>query len=983
MRIPTERSAGGGGRRPRFPANRIWLVVAAVILLILITSFRGIAGFYTDYLWFKELSITEVWRAVLGSKILLTVVFVGVFFIAMLASLVIADRLAPRFRTLGPEDELIQRYRDIVGSHTGKVRIAISALFALIAGGGTSSQWSNFILFRNHVPFGVKDPQFHKDVGFYVFQLPFLRFLVDWAFVAIVIITFVTIVAHYLNGGIRLPRSAMERVTPQVKAHVSVLLALLALVKAAGYYLQRYSLATSHRGFVDGPTYTDVHAQLPAISLLIFVSIVAVVLFLANIRRQGWLLPGIAVGLWLFLSVVVGAAYPAFIQKFRVLPTENSKERPYIARNIGATRDALGIKDVQDVPFNYKEDLNADGLQANADTIRNVRLWDPAFTQPTFEREQALRSYYQLSDLDVDRYMVNGSPTQVLLSVRDLDPHGLATQFSSWVNQKLQYTHGFGAVVAPANAVQGGKPAFTLQDVPPQGTPEIKQPRIYYGENLPGYAIVGSKQDELDYQRAGGGTTSVFTHYTGKGGVPLGSIVRRLAFAVRFSDPNFLLSGSVTPKSKVIFIRDIHERVRKAAPFLKYDNDPYPVIQADGRMVWVQDAYTTTSAYPYAQRAETDRLDGTNGLKTSFNYVRNSVKIVIDAYNGSMTFYRVDMKDPIAAAYAKAFPKLFTNGDQMSADLRAHLRYPEELFKVQTAMYGRYHITTPNEFFNAGDAWHVAQDAGSGAVSTTAGSNLAANTAAGPGQAPAEGSQSRMDPYYLLTRLPGEDKENFQLLEPFVPASKNDTQKNLTAFMVAKMDPGQYGKLQVYEMPRNLQVDGPGLVDNDINSDVQVSQALTLLRTGGSSVLAGNLLVIPINNSLLWVRPLYVQSDAHAVPEFRKAIVAYAGKVAMGDTLQQALQLLFGNAPPTLEAPVQTTPGGVTTPAPTATVQSLLDQALAAYDAAQNSLKNGDLAGYQQNIAKFQSLVKQARDETAAANAGGSTPPTTAAARSA
>jgi uncharacterized membrane protein (UPF0182 family) len=974
MRVPPDRPTS---RRPRIPGNRIWIIVIAVILLFLITSLRGIAGFYTDYLWFKELGISSVWRGVLGAKALLSVVFMGLFFAAMWASLAIAERLAPRFRPLGPEDEIVQRYRDLIGPHAGKVRVAVSALFALIAGGGVSSQWSSYILFRNHTSFGLKDAQFHRDIGFYVFQLPFLRFVVDWLFVAIVIITFITLVAHYLNGGIRVPRSPIERVTPQVKAHLSVLLALLALVKALGYYFQRYGLATSHRGFVDGPGYTDVHAQLPAINLLIFVSLIAMLLLLANIRLQGWLLPGIAVGLWLFLSVVVGGIVPAFVQKVRVAPAENDKERPYIQRNIGSTRIALGLDHVESVPFDYKENLDAAALQGNADTIRNVRLWDPKYTKETFSQDQKLRSYYQLSDLDIDRYMIDGQLTQVLLSARDLDPEGLASQFGSWVNRRLQYTHGMGAIVAPSNAVVDGKPNFILRDVPPVGVPEVKKPQIYYGESLPGFAIVGSKQAELDFQEKGG-QTSKFTRYSGKGGVPIGSLVRRAAFALRFGDTNVLLSSLVTPKSRVVYVRDISERVRKAAPFLHYDSDPYPVVNAAGRLVWIQDAYTTTTAYPYAQRAETDRLTSANGLKHSFNYVRNSVKAVTDSYDGTVTFYRMDMKDPIAAAYAKAFPKLFTDGTRMPDDLKPHLRYPEELFRVQTSMYGRYHITDPREFFLAGDAWHVAQDPGSG----PAGSGAAtAGTVLTPGtlRPPVEGSQSRMDPYYLLARLPNEDKPNFQILQPFVPASRNNSQKNLTAFMVAKMDPGVYGKLQVFEMPRNQQVDGPALVDNDINSDPVVSPELSLLSQRGSTIIFGNLLVIPINNSLLWVRPLYVQSEGTKVPEFRKAIVAYAGKVAMRDTLQQALAAIFGDAPATLEQP-SIIPGGTATgPAPSANVKDLLDRALAAYDAAQQALRSGDLATYQTKINEFHQLAQQARDEAAKT----STTPTTAASRSA
>lgn len=976
MRVPADRPRARG----RVPANRIWLIVVAVVLLFLVTSLRGIAGFYTDYLWFNELGFSSVWRGTLGAKALLTLVFVGVFFGAMWASLTIAERLAPRFRPLGSEDEIVQRYREMIGPHAGKLRLAVSALFALIAGGGVSSQWSSFILFRNSVDFGVKDAQFNRDIGFYVFQLPFLRFLVDWLFVAIVIITLVTVVAHYLNGGIRLPRSPMERVTPQVKAHVSVLLALLALMKAVAYYLDRFALGTSQRGVVDGWTYTDIHAQLPALNLLIFVSLIAVVLFLANIRLQGWLLPGIAVGLWLFLSVVVGGIVPAVVQRVRVEPAENERERPYIRRNITATQLALGIDDVETVPFDYREDLNAAALQQNADTIRNLRLWDPAYTHATFSQDQKLRAYYQLSDLDIDRYNIDGQLTQVLLAARDLDPDGFSSNIGSWVNRRLQYTHGIGAVMAPANAVIDGKPNFVLSEVPPQGKPELKEPRIYFGEQLGGFAVVNSKQRELDYQQREG-ERSVFTRYTGRGGVAAGSVFRRAAFALRFGDTNMLLSSQITARSRVIYVRDIADRVRKAAPFLHYDNDPYPIITASGRLLWMQDAYTTTSHYPYSQRASagTDRLESFHGLKHSFNYVRNSVKVVTDAYDGTMTFYRVDMEDPIAAAYAKAFPKLFTDGDRLPEDLKPHLRYPEELFRVQTAMFGRYHITDPSEFFLAGDAWHVAQDARSGELRANE-TTPATGVAPPPLRPVAEGSQERMDPYYLLARMPNEQNVNFQIIQPFVPASRNNSQRNLTAFMVAKMDPGVYGKLQVFEMPRDRQVDGPALVDNDINSDSLVAPAVSLLGQRGSTVIYGNLLVIPIENSLLWMRPLYVQARGAEVPELRHVIVSYAGRVSMRDTLQEALRDIFGDAPATLEQPGE---GGQqpTTPAPTASVRELLDRALAAYDQAQQALRNGDLSGYQRRIEEFHTLTRQARDESA--ESGASTTPTTAASRSA
>ncbi|MGH9153563.1 MAG: UPF0182 family protein, partial [Acidimicrobiales bacterium] len=883
-------------RRRRRGPNRVWLVVCGLVVFLGLASLRGVAGFYTTYLWFEEVGLTGVWTGVLGSKVLLAVVFSLAFFAAMLANLVIADRVAPRFRPPGPEDELVQRYREVVGPHAGKVRVGVAALLSLLAGTGASAQWHNWLLFRNAVDFGVEDPQFGRDIGYFVFRLPFLTFLVEWAFVAVVIIAVVTVVAHYLNGGIRV-QAPVQRVTPQVKAHVSVLLAVLALVKSVGYYLQRFELSYSSRGVVDGASYTDVKAQLPALELLVIISVFAVVIFLLNIRRKGWTLPVIGVGLWALISVIVGAVYPAFTQKFRVEPAEVDRERPYMGRNIAATREAFGIDEVEETRFDYDEELTADGLADNAETIRNVRLWDPQFVATTFQKLQEIRSYYRFSDVDIDRYMVDGRLTQTIVSARELNPSDLPSQ--SWVNRHLSYTHGFGALVAPANAVTAdGQPAFTLEDIPPQGTPALDQPRIYYGEATGGYAIVRTRQREIDFQERDGATS--FSTYEGTGGVPLSSLARRAAFALRFADFNLLISNLVTPQSRAIFIREIGDRARTAAPFLRYDADPYPVI-VDGRLLWVQDAYTTTARYPYSQRANIDRIPADSGLRSNFNYVRNSVKVVTDAFNGSMTFYVVDDEDPLVKAYAKAFPDLFTPGSEISEELRAHLRYPEDLFRVQTNMYGRYHIQEPNEFYNAGDAWDISQDPGSGSPTPSAPASANTTSTTGVAGLVATDREQRMDPTYLLLRLPNDGEESFLILQPFVPRSRGDRQQNLSAFMTAKSDPHQYGKLEAFVMPRGEQIDGPSLVDARAAADPAISREITLLDQRGSQVKLGNVQVIPIENSLLYVRPLYVQSARNPLPEFKRAIVVFGDRAVIGNTLREALVELFGDAPGTLE----------------------------------------------------------------------------------
>ena len=975
MRVPAD------VRRRRNPGARAGLMVVAVVLFFLLTSIRGIAGFYTDYLWFGELDFTSVWAGLLGARVVPALVFSTLFFAALLANLVIADRLAPRFRPVSPEDQVVQRYRQLVGPRVAKVRVAVALLFSLMAGAGVSARWHDWVLFRNGVDFGAKDPQFDKDVGFYVFELPFISFALNWAFVAVVVIGVVTVSAHYLNGGIRL-QTPGQRVTPQVKAHVSVLLGVLALIKAVQYYFQRYELNFSTRGVVHGATYTDVHAQLRALELLIFISLAASVLFLLNIRRQGWVLPAIGVSLWGFVLLIVGTVIPAVMQKFVVDPAEIRKERPFIARNIEATRRAYGIEQVDQKTFNYDEKLDATGLEQNAETVRNVRLWDPAFVGQTFQKLQEIRSYYRFHNVDIDRYQINGKKTQTIVSAREINTADLPGS-ESWVNRHLSYTHGFGALVAPANAVTpDGKPDFMLRNIPPEGSPALEQPRIYYGEDTGSYAIVKSRQREIDYQRATDGET-VFSRYEGTGGVPLSSLTRRLAFSLRFADFNPLISGLVSPESRAIYIRDIGHRVRTAAPFLRYDADPYPVI-VGGRILWVQDAYTATTRYPYAQQANTERVPDGSGLRSPFNYARNSVKVVIDAYNGSMKFYVVDDKDPLARAYAKAFPKLFTPGSQISPELRSHLRYPEDLFRVQTNMYGRYHITQPNDFYNAGDAWNISQDPGSGSPTTERRTVTPAPQAGQPGLITTT-RRERMDPTYLLLRLPGETQESFLILQPFVPSSTGDKQQNLTAFMTAKSDPEDYGKLQVYVMPRGVQIDGPALVDARIAADAPISQEITLLNQQGSQVLLGNVLVIPVENSLLYVRPLYVQSTRNPLPEFKKAIVVFGNKAVMRDSLQAALAAVFGAAPATLE---QARPGappvpGAPAPPPAAgpapatpaapNVQQLLDQAQAAYDAAQTALRNGNLAEYQRQINVVGDLLRQVRQSSG----GGARPPPT------
>ena len=973
MRAPTDIA---GRRRPA--RARIVLVLVAVALFLILVSLRGIAGFYTDYLWFDELSLTSVWRSVLGTKIALGVIFTLVFFALLWANLAIADLIAPTFRPLGPEEQLIERYHDAVGPRAGLVRAAVAGAFALIAGPGAAGQWGAWTLFRNHVPFETRDALFDKDLGFFVFQLPFAKFVVDRLFASLVIVAIITAVAHYLNGGIRF-QTPMQKVTPQVKAHLSVLMAVLAMLKAVDYYLEKYELVYSTRGVVQGAGYTDVKAQLPAMQLLLGISLIAAALFIYNIFRRGWVLPMIAVGLWALVSVVVGAAIPAAVQQFRVQPTESSKELRYIDRNIRATKAAFGLRDVQMNSFEADNTVTAADLDNNKSTIENVRLWDPdpAILEQTYNQLQQIRNFYQFNDVDIDRYVVDGRVRQQLISARELNIAGIPSQ--SWVNQHLVYTHGYGAVLTPSSGVEAdGKPALQLKDLPLRGTPQIQQPAIYYGQVMSGYAIVNTDQREIDYAEANGRNHT--TTYDGDGGVKIGSFVRRAALSLRFGDINPLISSFVTSESRAIYVRDIDERVRKAAPFLRFDNDPYPIIY-QGKIQWLYDAYTTTSRYPYSQAADTNRLAPSSDLNANFNYVRNSVKVLIDSYTGKMTYYVVDQTDPVIKAWRKAFPKLFTDNTEVDPELRRHFRYPEDLFRVQTNMFGRYHISDAGDFYNNTDAWDIAQEPG---VIASATPLVPATNAAGQ---PIRARERRMDPYYLLMRLPDETTEDFLLLQPFVPRSKDDSVKLLSAFMVAKSDPGNYGQLEVYEMPRSRQVDGPAIVNARINQQPEVSQQITLLNAAGSRVRLGNLLLIPIEQSLLYIRPLYVEAEGTPVPQLKKVIVVYGDRVVIRDSLREAITTIFpGSSPATLEEqgigvttpPTTVTPappGGVVPPAPVTSISQLLAEATSRFNAAEEALKAGDLSGYQKATNEAKELVRRASD--AARTTSGTTPATT------
>jgi uncharacterized membrane protein (UPF0182 family) len=970
-------------RRRRIPTGRGRTIIIVVVagLFVLLASLRGVAGFYTDYLWFDSLNQTGVWTGVLRAKASLALIFTGAFFLLMWVNLLIADRLAPTFRPAGPEEDLVERYRSLVGSRAGMVRAGVALLLALIAGAGVSTQWQEWLLFTNAKDFGVPDPLFDRDVGFYVFQLPFLRFIADWLLSALIIVFVVTLVAHYVNGGIRL-QSPGKRVTPQVKAHLSVLLGLLALVKAVQYFLQQYSLTTSTRGFVDGAGYTDVNVQLPAIRLLMFISLFALILFIVNIFRRGWVLPVLAVGLWALIAVIGGGIVPALVQRFRVQPAQSSLEAPYIERNIVATRQALRLTPDQDIElseFPAAGNLSDEDLLANADILRNVRLWDPSpqILGNTYGELQNIRAYFDIRDVDADRYELDGETVQVNLSVRELNTPGLRQEnvAPTWENEHLAYTHGYGIVMSPANAKDpDGRPVFFSAGVPLRTAAgiEITEPRVYIGEDLSSYVMVNTERPEVNFAQG----ESV--EYEGDDGIDVGSFTRRAAFALRFGDINLLVSGNIDNDSRLLMRRDLIERVEALAPFLAYDRDPYPAI-VDGRIVWIVDAYTHTDRYPYAQRVSTGGLGGSD-LDRRFNYVRNSIKVTVDAYDGTVRFYVIDETDPLALAWRDAFPDLFTTDDPPD-ELAAHFRYPEDIYLAQTNMWGRYHQTDTRQFFEDLDRWVPAQDPGRGQATPTSAAGGGQGQGQGQAQAqtPTTGEPSQFEPYYLLTRLPGDEGQSFVMLRPFEPIGDRPV---LISFLVARSDPGDdYGRLTSFSIEAANEEQLPSSpinVARTMSNNTEVSQQVTLLSQAGSRVRYGNILLVPIEESMLFVRPLYVEAQ-DGFPLLRRVIVFLNGDVAIGDTLREALVELpqfttvpeTGEGPGEEELPPEEGEGeGEEPEEPTeppvgegaeAQAAALLAQAQTLFDEAEAALLAGDLGTYQDRVEEAQDLIAQAR----------------------
>jgi uncharacterized membrane protein (UPF0182 family) len=973
VRIPSDLPADPSPRRRH--RARWWIVGFIVLIIILLVSLRSLANIYTDSLWFSSVNFHNIFSTLLVIKLGLFGVFGAIFFAVLWVNLVVCDRIAGHDIVLAQEDELVRRYQQYVRPYSGRIYVALALVLALIGASGTISQWNNWILFRHGGNFNVTDPLFHKDVGFYVFKMPFLIFCVDWTLAILIVTLAVTLVFHYFNGGIQ-PQRGLPRVRPPVKAHISVLLALIALDKAAGYVLQRWSLVNSSDGYVNGAGYTDVHARLPAELLLVYVSIFAAGILLFNIRRQGWTLPVLAVGIWAFVALVVGIIYPALLQALKVNPAQSSLEAPYIKSNITATRAAYNLNHVSVQQFPASTGITPSQAVINTPTIDNIRQWDPdpSISLETFQRLQGIKSYYTFPSLGVDRYVLGGALTPVLTGVRVISPSGLPSQ--TWVNTHLQYTHGNGAAVAPANQTNNNNPVFGVSGVPPtssKGLPQIKEPNVYFGLGETGYVVANTKQLEVDYQQGNG--NPIETHYKGSGGVQLSSIFTQAMFALRLGDFNLLISSQITDKSRIMFVRDPVAMAQKAAPFLSFDHDPYAVVNDSpgpdhGHIDWIVDGYTTTSNYPYSQNASSQQVAIGSTLPGSYNYVRNSVKVVIDAYSGKMTFYDVDPTDPILQAYSAAFPGMFVPLSNMPSALRAHLRYPEDIFSIQSAIYGRYHLTNPAQFYAASNAWQLSPTAGAGPQSQAL---LAENTYNNQGQLVST-TPARMAPQYQVYSLPNSSPEDqkFTISDGFVPASTSNLSSsnqnfNLTAWMVGQSGP-DYGHLTLYEVPQGTI--GPANADAEISGNSAVSSQITLLDRSGSQVLLGETLMVPIANSMVYIRPLYVSPPTNPQPQLEYVIAVLGKTVKIDSSLSAVLSDLTSVTLPSAG-------GGSSSGTVPQALAGILSQAEADYTNAQTALAAGNLGQYQTDIKAMQQAIASAQDVVGATTGSTTTTTTT------
>ncbi len=920
------------------------------VLAVLGMAFTMFAGFWTDWLWYRSVHYSSVFTTTLTTKIGLFFVFGLLMAAAVGVNIWLAHRLRPPLSAMSMEQQSLDRYRMGIAPYKKWLLLAITALVGLIAGASASSQWRVWLMWVNGVPFHQKDPQFHLDVSFYAFDLPWYRFLLGFGFAAAILSLLAAALTHYLYGGLRIT-SPGARATAAATGHLSVLLGIFVALKAVAYWLDRYGLAVKSSDFKatgdwTGLRYVDANAYLPAKTILFCIAVICALLFFATLWRRTWQLPVIGFGLMVLSAILIGGLYPAIVQKFTVQPNEQAKEAPYVQKNLKATREAYGIDDTKVTEYSGTSTTkDKTKLRSDVDSTASVRIVDPNVVSPTFQQLQQIRNYYAFpTNLDVDRYSEDGKDQDTVIGLRELNLNGIPK--NNWINDHFRYTHGYGVVAAKGTEVDSeGRPVFTESDLPSTGDLGKYEQQIYYGEKTTTYSIVGGPQKEIDYSDDSGEKT---TSYTGKSGVNLSNPLNRAAYAVAFNEPQILYSGAIGEGSRILYNRTPKERVEAVAPWLTIDGDAYPAV-VDGRIQWIVDAYTTSNGYPYASRTTlgdttADSLTATNNNRAvvaqqnQVNYIRNSVKATVDAYTGAVKLYQWDTEDPVLKTWMKAFPNTVEPKKDISASLMAHLRYPQDLFKVQRELLTRYHVTDAQTFLSGSEVWQVPND-------------------------PTNQSNSAVPPYYLSMKMPDQSAQAFSLTTTFTPNGRD----NLSAFMAVDSEAGtpDYGKIRILKLPTSTTVGGPKQVQSAFNSEQDIAESIKLLKGGDSDIEYGNLLTVPLDGGLLYVEPVYVRGGGLKYPLLRKVLVAYGGKTAFEDTLDEGLNKVFGAESTTTPPPDETTtPPTSSNP----TVQAALSDAQKAFDAGQQALKKGDWEAYGEAQKDLQSALQRAEDAQAAAD---------------
>jgi len=919
------------------------ILLGAIALLLILALSGAIVHLITESWWFGSVNFENVfwtrirWQVIIwGATLVLYGAFLyGNYRLALWFTRESPWRLLERSNLSAMADSL-PRY----------VAVAFIVFLSIEAAVGSATAWDNILKFLNPTTFDQLDPIFQQDISFYIFRLPIYKGL-QGSLTGLLIWALVIVIGVYaLKGEIRPERGWKYFLTGEVKTHLCVLLALLAVMISAGFYLGRYDLLFSTGGVIFGAGYTDVHARLHAYWTMAFVTLAVAALFILALWRSGFLLPIVGIGLYLVTLIVVSGLYPWFQQRFLVEPNELTRERPYIEHSIAYTRDAYALDQVQSESFPAATELTREVLNNNSPTVENIRLWDYRPLLSTYRQLQEIRLYYRFQDVDIDRYTLDGDYRQVMLSARELDYSEAPSEAQTWVNQRLKFTHGYGIVMSPVNRVTpDGLPELMIKNVPPVSTVdlEIDQPRVYYGEATDAYIFTGTTTDEFDYPE---GDSNALYRYAGEGGVRLSSVLRRLAYAYDMGSLKVMISNYITGESRVHYHRDVLERARQIAPFLTYDADPYITV-IDGRLKWILDAYTTSDRFPYAEPLNRSNdiaslLDNeaiATLTRNGINYIRDAAKVVIDAYDGSLEFYVVDETDPILATYQKIFPNLFQTRAETPESVWQHFRYPQDLFTIQAQMYRTYHMANPEVFYNREDVWRF------------------------PTQV-YEGNQVRVEPYYIIMRLPGAESEEFIQILPFTPINKD----NMVAWMAGRSDGDDYGKLLLYEFPKQQLVYGPSQIEARIDQTPEISQQLTLWSQEGSGVIRGDLLVIPIEQSLLYVEPVYLRAERGELPELKRVIVAYDNTIVMRENLDDALAAIFGDraeaapVPAAAATPADTVEAAVA-PALSEEMASQVQSALEAYEAGRQALQAGDWEAYGEAQTELERILNQLNQE--------------------